>query len=155
MSQLPWDRFGSAPEPDLGAARYDVPGTPAVVMPEQPVPYEPPAQGARVDVYRQPPRYTPNELQEWLTQAVAEAMKQQKKGNKPMDKLKEIRKAVVAFLGSLIMVLTFVTNSFGWALPSNGEAILLTVVGVLTTVVTWLVPNAPATPAATGTVKGV
>lgn len=144
MSQLPWDRFGSTPEPEIGHARFDVPGAPAVVAE---VPYEPPAQGARVDVYQpgQAPRYTPNELQEWLTQAVSEAMKQQRKGNRIMDKLAEVKKAVVAFIGSLLMVLTFITNSFGWALPSGGETVLLTVIGILTTVMTWLVPNKPAT----------
>ena len=58
-----------------------------------------------------------------------------------MDKLAEIKKAVVAFIGSLLMVMTFVTDSFGWALPAGGETVLLTVIGILTTVMTWLVPN--------------
>lgn len=151
MSQLPWDRFGSATD-DVGHARFDLPGAPAVVG--QP-PYEPPAgqpsyappeppRHAEVEVLpRRGPTNAHLELQQWVKDAVSEALRQQRPstGRKVMDKFAEIKKAVVAFIGSLLMVLTFVTDSFGWVLPSGGEAVLLTVIGILTTVMTWLVPN--------------
>jgi hypothetical protein len=61
-----------------------------------------------------------------------------------LSKLSEIRKAVVAAIGVVLTVLTFVTNNFGGLLPAQWTAVIGSVVAVLTVVATWATPNKPA-----------
>jgi hypothetical protein len=59
-----------------------------------------------------------------------------------LAKLAEWRKAIVTGLGMVVTVLT-ATNAL--PIPSQWHVILGTTVGLITTVLTWLVPNkAPA-----------
>lgn len=58
-----------------------------------------------------------------------------------LDKLASIRKALVAGIGGLLTALTF-TQNFDWILPGSTSTTVGVVITVLTTVLTWLVPNA-------------
>jgi hypothetical protein len=54
-------------------------------------------------------------------------------------------KAIVAFIGSLLLVLNTVSHDFGSFLPATWSTVLNVVIGVLTVATTYLVPNKPAT----------
>jgi hypothetical protein len=58
-----------------------------------------------------------------------------------LSKLSEWSKAIVTGVGTLVTILTF-TNNLPF-IPSAWHTTIGVVLGVLTTVVTWLTPNKP------------
>jgi hypothetical protein len=60
------------------------------------------------------------------------------------DKARGSRKAIVAGIGSLLTVLTLVTDRFGFLVPAQYRKPIATVISILTTALTYLTPNDPA-----------
>jgi hypothetical protein len=59
-------------------------------------------------------------------------------------KAKSSRKAIVAGLGSLLTVLTLVSDRFGFIVPQQYKKPIGTAISIITTILTYLTPNDPA-----------
>jgi hypothetical protein len=60
------------------------------------------------------------------------------------DKAKASRKAIVAGIGSLLTVLTLVSDRFGFLIPAQYKKPIGMTISILTTILTYLTPNEPA-----------
>lgn len=133
---MPWDRF---PTPDQ-------PPPPPPLEPELPYrPRDPASPPVAIDLASAVSRLEAIILRGQQAAPPTPAKRDAPKERKTMDKFKEMAKAVAAGIGSLLMVLTFVSDNFGNFLPDNIGKPLIIIIGILTTVVTWLVPNKPKT----------
>lgn len=56
----------------------------------------------------------------------------------------EIRKAIAAFVGTLLLFLNEVTQTFGFILPADWQHTISGVIAVLTVVATYWLPNTKA-----------
>lgn len=62
--------------------------------------------------------------------------------------LSNAKKAIVAAIGVALTALTF-AHSLNFILPASAEAVVGTLIAVLTPVATWLTPGPTTTPATT------
>jgi len=62
------------------------------------------------------------------------------------NRIAEIRKAIATAIGTLLMVLVFVSDNLGGLLPTGVGWALTAFIAVLTTVATWAVANEEPAP---------
>ena len=60
------------------------------------------------------------------------------------QKAKEGRKAIITGIGALLTVLTLINTRFGFFIPEQYKKPISIVIGILTTALTYLTPNEPA-----------
>jgi hypothetical protein len=142
---LPWDELKPEPEPPPPPPP---PNLPDVIIPSQPVQLDlgKILTDALAQVLRQraPADSPPDRRTEMKKGAIASIIDTLLGWlpEKTQEKIQASRKAIVAGIGSLLAVLTFVSDKLGFLIPPQYAATIGAVIAFLTTVLTWSTPNA-------------